>query len=251
MDEGGERLIFTATNECNVTKWPYETAEVRKVVIGEVSEALSEGDPVVLLLWDLDNLKGLNDACGSHGEANKGIRLAAETAKERLEKIEGVKKILFWRPQSGGDEFNVLVIMEKGQEVPIEEMMEAVISPISFKYEKEKNPWQITSTAAVAVRKKLDEGTGAAEIYQGMVEEAEEKQNLRKIKKAIDYFEETRTLIARMGPETSKEVMNILVDRFGPRRVGRKIMRMIVNLVQARIIKATVGSESPRKRYVD
>lgn len=252
MEPGKNPLIYVTTNECNVTGWPYETEQVRNDVIEKVRKALADGDSVILLLWDIDNLKGLNDVCESHERANFGIRLVAKTMKERLEKTDGImEEPLFWRPQSGGDEFNALIIVKKGEKIPMAEIRLAVTESVDFEHAEGKGSWPITSTAGVSVRSEVGEGVEVAEIYQKMVEEAEKEQNRGKIEKAKAYFRETRKLVGKMGPEMNRKVWRVFAERFGPRRMGKDLMTVLMGLVEAKTIKTIMGVEPPGKKYAD
>jgi len=219
-------LIFQTTNICPVTGWPYEIPLVRRTIIRTIEEALREKMAVVLLFWDLDNLKGMNDALGKK-RVNKAIKAVGEDKKEKLARIRGIRKIFSWRPQAGGDEFNHLLLVRRADLAKTERRIQQIIHS-SFLFQG----WPVTASLGIARVKQKDNKTGG-KILQQLEKQAERELNREKMEKAILAY---RALKRKMDKEKEIEkIVEILTEEYGPRRPGKSIMRMVLEYLWQRV----------------
>lgn len=226
-------LVIMAPNECPITGLPFETIGFRGKLYGILEEARSRGMRAIYVDLDLDDLKGLNEACG-HVRANDGIRLFAEEKIKRLEQMtdRGLSSLYFYRPQAGGDEFKVLAIFDKSR--PIEELVEEIDGKLReevlFGYEEGKTKKLATSCGIMPSDLENEDIVGT---FLTMQKQADEQLSIEKMDKIIALLKET----IDFGRKSSiRDYAEEITRRWGSRRMTAKVLWTILNHFEGKIV---------------
>lgn len=101
--------LIRQTLNVDYTGLPYATPEARRYLIEMIDSAKSKGLAVAFIDADLNELKPINDELG-HQKGNEAITAWANQVRERIMGLS-VADVFFYRPQAGGDELKVLLIL--------------------------------------------------------------------------------------------------------------------------------------------
>lgn len=123
----------------------------RAVVFRRTSDALARGEPLHLLLIDLDGFKGVNDTIGHHA----GDTLLKEVASRLLNCARDVDTVARW----SGDEFAVLIPADPARGDPAL-VADCMIAALSSPFRIDGQPIQIGASVGIA---SVPEHAGTAE----------------------------------------------------------------------------------------
>ena len=215
-------LFVERKNEDPVTGYPFEVPELRDKLIEVIGEAIQQKEGVILITGDIDNLKGLNDLCGK-GKTNEGIKKTVQEKEKVFLGLMGAKAIYTYRPQAGGDEFKILVIITEPERGRIEEIEEELKRTTDFEY-KEGELTGITCSFGFSSRRFLGSESPSNQL-QAMEEEAEKALVEIKTKNIITELTST---VARGGKLDLEDYIKEITKRWGTRRMTETALRVIL-----------------------
>lgn len=132
LDNNEIQITAISINECGVTGLRFVNDSFRKELLNFSKERLLNGKKSLLLFSiDLRNLKKLNDDLG-HDGANVAIKSYVENIRAEISsQVQGTDiEFVFYRPQSGGDEFYILFTGEDDLLHKLEEELPQVLYEI-------------------------------------------------------------------------------------------------------------------------
>ena len=218
-------LIKVANNIDPVTGYPFETSEVRKEIINIFSKSREDGKIVIFVDSDIDNLKKLNDEIGKKN-ANIGIRLLIEEKEKLLQEKFGVDNIIVYRHQAGGDEFNTILLIDKNSldiKKVENEITDIFDKSTVFKLENAEEV-SINCSCGVAMCD-FSDIEDIWDIFRRLIIESGKKLFDKKMKKINSQLEETIKAGSNLAVE---EYIDLIVDSWGSKRLGRETLRSII-----------------------
>lgn len=217
-----KELLVEGRNEDPVTGYPFEVPETRAKLIGIIDGQIKSKGAVVFIDADIDDLKQVNDAVGKK-QANQGIRKVVEEKEEALLKLKGLEALYTYRPQAGGDEFRMLLLLSQADKSLLGTIQSAVAARTALGVEG-GGKLEIKSSTGVVARE--FGGKEIAEETLGVLEkEAEIILTQEKAKRILNSLEETIQTGRKLEVENYIEEV---VSRWGTRRMTKAALEIIL-----------------------
>lgn len=223
-------LFFAGTNECSVTKLPYETPDVRRKLIEIVDKAIKKRKTVVYMFGDMDNLKEINDLHG-HDVGNSAIKRMVSGCRETLSKQKGIELVCFFRPQAGGDEIEILMVLNESELGLSDEVRENLNKPFVLTW----NGLSMEVKCSFGINSARFSGDeNAARQFENLEIKAEDNLDIIKAKKLISQVDATINTGKKMDVDEYRELITKTWLVRGP---GGKALDLLFKHFHAKIVK--------------
>lgn len=224
-------LLFSAgTNECSVTKLPYETPDVRRKLIEIVEQAIKKKKTVFYMFGDMDNLKEFNDLYG-HDVGNTAIRRMVSGCQEAISKQKGIELVCFFRPQAGGDEIEIVMVLNESEPGLSDEVKENLNKPFTLTWNERSKEVRCSFGISSA---RFSGNEDATNQFENLEIKAKENLDIIKAKKLISQVDAIINAGKKMGVDEYRELIAKTWLVKGP---GGKALDLLFKHFQAKIVK--------------
>ena len=235
-------------NICAISQLPVRINGFREKFVNLFKQELKKGfTHVALLNMDLDGLKSLNMKLG-HDKANIAIKHFVDETKKRIDEFkkehnEDASFYLFFKPQAGGDEFELILTykgIDKNDDSSNElltKLQEIISEPVDYNavnLEGENEDFLLISSVAIGTSILSNDKRKLYQSLKDIYDESNTKMDLIKLKKINDKLEK---LVRDGVKETAKLYMELVAERFGNRRISPKALKIIGQQHEAKLIK--------------
>lgn len=223
IKDQSSRLIAMVPN-IDFTGWPTINEQARQTMFEAIKQAIEQKARIMLIKGDIDGLKVLNDKY--HDRITNDIITATLTAKREVTMATPCQSIFCYRPQAGGDEFEMLIIAPEITNEEIKTKLEqATLVPLP------NNQLEFV-TSSCAVADKLLSGDEQAEtIFFELRDHTDVDLSKRKIEKIQDYL---RNTIDQGKKLAIGDYIDLIVNFWGSRRPTNEVLNVILNHLVAR-----------------
>ncbi len=229
-------LFSTGTNECSVTNLPYETPDARRKLIEIVEQAIKERKTAVFIYGDMDNLKEFNDLYG-HDVGDLAIRRMVSGSQEVLAKQKRIELVCLFRPQSGGDEIEILMVLNESEADLSNEVKESLNKPFILTWNgnsKEVN----CSFGVSSVR--FSGSEDANKQFEDLETKAEENLDTIKAEKVISQVNAIIDAGRKIGVDEYRE---LIANAWLVRKLTGTALDLLFKHFQAKIVKQILPSK--------